>query len=83
MQTLSTTTAFCSCASNDIRMPKTSNDLNLPQKSFCTDRGAELGIEKLERDWTAVPEIVGEVDGRHSNSANLAVDAIPARKGVV
>jgi hypothetical protein len=52
--------------------------LNLAEKSFRADRSGELGIQKLERDWTAVSKILGEVHGRHSASANLAIDAVSA-----
>jgi hypothetical protein len=38
--------------------------------------GAELRVEHLERDGAVVPQVVGEVDRRHTAPAQLAVYAV-------
>ena len=53
-------------------------DANLRQKTLDADRGAELGVEELERDEALMAQVSSQVDGRHSATTNLALELIPA-----
>ena len=37
-------------------------------------------MEDLQRDWTAMPEVVGEEDHRHATVSKLALEAIAVRE---
>ncbi|MBK6458003.1 MAG: hypothetical protein IPF87_18270 [Gemmatimonadetes bacterium] len=52
-------------------------DADLSQKALDAQHGAELGAQHLERHLAVVPQVVGEVDGRHPAGPDLSIDAIP------
>jgi hypothetical protein len=56
-------------------------ELDLSQKSLGTDDRGELRPQQLERDPPVVPEVLGQVDGRHAAGADLAFDPVAVRQG--
>ena len=44
--------------------------------------GGEFGAQHLDRHLPVVPEIVGQVHGRHAALAELALDAVPVGERV-
>jgi hypothetical protein len=51
---------------------------DLGQEALGSHDGGQLGPQHLERDFAAVAEVVGQIDGGHSTLADLALDAITA-----
>src|SRR3954454_24680735 len=51
-------------------------DLDLAFESLGAKRGANLGVENLERDGAVVAQVLGEEDDGKSPAAQLAFDAI-------
>src|SRR6185437_246528 len=45
------------------------------------ERGGQLGTQDLHRHLAVVLEVFGEVDGRHSALAELALDAVAVGEG--
>ena len=54
--------------------------LDLAQEPLGAERGAEVGMQHLDRDVAIVLEVVREVDGRHAAGAELALDAVAVGK---
>ena len=57
-------------------MLQVGGDLDLGQKAFDAEHGAELGFEHLERDRAVVPHVAREVHGRHAAAADLPLDRV-------
>ena len=57
-------------------MVKVRGDLDLREEPLGADDGAELGIEKLQRDLAVMLDVAGEIDRRHSSGADLTLDRI-------
>ena len=51
-------------------------ELYLSMKAFGTQRVSELGVQNLERDLTFVLEVLGEEDGGHPPTAQLALESV-------
>jgi hypothetical protein len=51
-------------------------DLDLPQEALAAEHGGQLRVEDLDGDLAAVPDVLGEVDGRHAALTQLAPDAV-------
>ena len=62
-------------------MLEVGGELDLGQEPLGADHGGELGAQHLERDPAVVPDVLGQVDGRHAAGADLAVEAIAVRQG--
>ena len=56
---------------------------DLGQEPLGAEHGGELGLQHLERDLAVVPEVVGEIDGRHAALAELALDLVLVGQGGV
>ena len=56
---------------------------DLPLEALDAERGAQLGVEHLERDAAAVAEVLGEVDGRGRAAADLPLDPVASGEGFV
>ena len=54
---------------------------DLAQKAICTEDGAQLWAEYLERDGTVVLEVSGQVDHRHPTAAELALERVAVGQG--
>ncbi len=61
----------------NVWMLKISGELDLTKKSFSAECGATFRVEDLERDASMIPDVFRGVDGRHTASADDALDAIP------
>ena len=64
-----------------MRVLEIGGELDLSQEALGADDGGELGPQQLERDPPVVPEILGQVDGRHAAGADLAFDPVAVRQG--
>ena len=62
-------------------MLQTCSDVNLGEKPFGAEYRCELGEENLDRDFSSVAKIFGEVDCCHSALAELALDAVSIGEG--
>ncbi len=51
-------------------------DFDLAEEALARD-GAHVGIQRLERDGTMMPQVAREVDDRRRASAGFAEDLIP------
>ena len=49
---------------------------DLALEAVGAEGGGELGVQHLQRDRAVVPEVVGQVDGRHAAAAELALDRV-------
>jgi hypothetical protein len=49
-------------------------DSDFLEKPFRAEHGSELGVENLYGNLTVMLVVVGEVNGRHSTAAELALD---------
>ena len=56
---------------------------DLSQEARGVDRDSGFVAQNFERDLPSVSDVVGEVDGRHAASAELALDSISAVEGRV
>ena len=62
--------------SQDVRVLQVGGDLDLGQEPLAADHGGELGVQHLDGDLAAVPQVLGEVDDGHAALAELPVDAV-------
>ncbi len=58
-------------------MLEVGGDLDLGQEAVPAQHGGELGVQHLDGDLAAVPEVLGEIDGGHATLAQLALEAVP------
>jgi hypothetical protein len=65
----------------DVRVLEARRDLDLAEEPFGPDRRRHLGAQDLDRDLTAMLEVLGAVDGGHAAAAELAVDAVAPGEG--
>src|SRR5436190_23332868 len=63
-------------------MPKSRRDLDLTKKSLATQRRREFGSNHFDGDRPRMLEILGEIDPRHSPTAELTLDSISAAKNI-
>ncbi len=52
-------------------------ELDLALEPLGTQAGRELRVEHFESDRPVVPEIMRQVDRRHTSVAELALEAVP------
>src|SRR4051794_9510344 len=64
---------------NDMRVLKRGNNLDFAEKPAGPEQHTDLGVEDLYCDVPIVAEVTGLEDGRHTTTAELALDAISAR----
>src|SRR6267378_4644781 len=67
---------------NDVRMRETRGDADLAKESLGADRGAELMLQDLDRDFALVLYLLGEVYGCHAAMAEEALDRVPVRERI-
>jgi hypothetical protein len=65
----------------DIGMVELRGDVNLLQKPLGAERRSHVGPKRLYRNLAAMLQVFGEVDGRHTSMANLALYAISIGEG--
>jgi hypothetical protein len=65
----------------DVRMAEAGGSLDLAEESVGTQRCGQLGPEHLDGHLAAMLQVVGQVDGGHATSAELALDRVSAGKG--
>lgn len=58
----------------DVRVMEPARALDLQAEPLGAEGGAELGMEKLERDGAVVLEIAGQIDGSHAAAPDLALE---------
>ena len=51
------------------------------EEPLAAEHGGELGVQHLDGDLAAVPQVLGEVDRGHAALAQLALEAIPVGEG--
>jgi hypothetical protein len=47
-----------------------------------SQRSGDLGAEYLESDLTGMPQVLGEIDGRHPAAADFPNPSVTVRQGV-
>ena len=62
-------------------MLKPRSKTDLPEKPVTAEAQGELGVQRLERDRTIVPEIPCEVHRRHPASPELVLDGVAVAQG--
>ena len=56
-------------------------ELDFAVEPLGADRGAEFGVEHLDRDLAVVLDVLRQEDGRHAARPELALDAVPVGNG--
>jgi hypothetical protein len=64
-----------------VRVLEPRSDLDLAAEPLGAERRGNLGPQDLDRDLSAVLEILGEVHGRHATLAELPLDRIAVGEG--
>ena len=65
----------------NVRMLQRRRRLDLHQESVGAEHRGEFRLQHLDRDLAIVFQIFGEIDRSHAAGAELALDAVAARKG--
>ena len=60
----------------DVRVGEAGRDLDLADEPLGAERGGDVAPEDLDRDAPVLPEVLRQVDRRHSASADLALERI-------
>ncbi len=60
----------------DVRVLQAGGDADLAQEPVRTDRGGELGAQRLDSDLAAVATVLGEEDRGHAALADQALDVV-------
>jgi hypothetical protein len=60
-----------------VRMLKARRRFDLDKKTLGPKYRGELGLQNFQRNLAIVLQIFGQINGRHSALAELAVDAVP------
>ena len=60
----------------DVGMLEPGGDLDLAEEPLGAERGGELGPENLDGDFSAVPEVGGQVDHGHAALTQLALQRV-------
>ncbi len=66
---------------DDMRVLEPRRELDLPEEALGAQGVGQLGVEDLERDRAVMAKIVGEVDGSHTPTPELALEAVLVGKG--
>src|SRR5262245_587665 len=66
----------------DVRVLEAGGELDLPLESLGPQAGGEFGQEDFERYRPVVLEIVGQEDGGHAATPQLALDDVAAAESV-
>ena len=67
---------------HDVRMIQPRGDLDFAQEALAADHRGNLRLQHLDRHLPPVPDIVGEIDGRHAAGADLGFDAVAIGQSV-
>ena len=65
----------------NVRMLQARGGADLGQEPFAAERGAQIGVQHLDRDVAVVLEIVREIDGGHATGAEFAENVITVGEG--
>jgi hypothetical protein len=65
----------------NVRVLEIGGDLDFGEEAFAADHGAQLGVEHLDGDSSAVLQVLGEVDGCHAARAELPLDPVAVGEG--
>src|SRR5687768_10839895 len=60
----------------NVRMSENGRDLDLAEEPCGPERGGDVGGKDLDRHSPVVPQVLGEVNGRHATVADLALDPV-------
>ena len=60
----------------DVRVREPRGNLDLSQETLVPDRRGHLGMQGFYRDFAAVLQVVGQVDGGHAPAPKLALDPV-------
>jgi hypothetical protein len=66
----------------DVGMLEPGGDPDLVEEALGPECGRQIGMQHLEGYRAVVPQIVGEIDGRHTAPANLAVEPVASFQGL-
>jgi hypothetical protein len=61
---------------HDVGVEQVGRDADLGEEPFVAEHGRDLGMEDLERHPLVMPEVLGQVHGRHASVAEFPVDAV-------
>ena len=56
--------------------------LDLGEETLAADDGRQLRLEDLERHAAVVPDVIGQVHGRHAAGAQLSLDTVTVAQGI-
>ena len=60
----------------DMRVLQPGGDRNLAEEAIASERGRQLGVQDLDRDWAVVLQVLGEEDRGHPAPAKLPLDGV-------
>ena len=63
-------------------MCKPRGNLDLSQEPLVPNRRGHLGVDGFDRDFAAVLQVVGQVDGGHAAAPKLAADPVTVSESV-
>jgi hypothetical protein len=66
----------------DVRVLQTGDGLDLAEEALGPERGDEFRPEDLEGDGAVKAEVLGEIDGRHTPTAELALERVAIAEGI-
>jgi hypothetical protein len=61
-------------------MVESGNDADLAQEAVGAEAGSQLGMQDLDRDLPAVPQVLGEEHRGHAAAADLRLDGVAVRE---
>ena len=61
-------------------MTQPREDLDFLQEALLARDRCQLGRQDLDSDSAIMPQVLGKVDGSHTASSDLSIDAVPFRE---
>ncbi|OLC03412.1 MAG: hypothetical protein AUH45_05860 [Gemmatimonadetes bacterium 13_1_40CM_69_22] len=56
---------------------------DLTEKPLRTEGNCNFGLQDLEGDFPTVPQVLGQVDGRHPTAAEFTLDRVTLSEGAL
>ena len=60
----------------NVRMLKIGGELDLGEEPLGADYGGQFRAQHLERNAAVVPQVLGQINGRHAARADLALETV-------
>jgi hypothetical protein len=67
----------------DVRMVQVGGGPDLREEPFRADHRCQMGLQELDGDLAMVPDVLRQVDGRHTSLADGPLDPVAAGQGLV